>query len=93
MAKMSKEQRAALNDLKRKVRAMLRDFSREAIAKIDKIEKSGSAIVADHIENGENYATPKDVMCALAKDMAWQYRRLEKTRKNTATIDGYYRNM
>jgi hypothetical protein len=93
MAKMTKEQRAALNDLKKKVRGMLRDFSRDAIAKIEKIENSGAAIVADHIENGENYATPKDLMCALAKDMAWQYRRLEKTRKNTATVENYYRNM
>lgn len=93
MAKMSKEQRAAFNDLKKKVRGMLRDFSRDAIAKIEKAEKDGARMVADHMDNGENFATPKDVMCALAKDMAWQYRRLEKSRKNTATLDRYYRHM
>jgi hypothetical protein len=93
MERMSKEQRAALNDLKKKVRGMLREFSRDAIAKIDKAEQEGARIVADHIENGMSYATPKDVMVALARDMAWEYRRLEKSRKNTATLDRYTRQM
>lgn len=94
---MTKQERAAYNDLKRKVRELMKATGKMAMEKLDSLSKSGAGIVQHHLEEGMIYATPKDFICAFAKEMEHQwgkpYRGNKPDRKWKQRVNNYYRMM
>lgn len=76
MKTLTKEERAAMRDLKKTVREFMRDASKLAMTSIDKLQASGADIVGDHItitkEKGP-ILVPRDFMAAFATEMRHQY--------------------
>lgn len=70
---MTKEERAARADLKRRVKELMRATEKMAMEKLDHLMCSGAGIVEQHTKNGGTYEAPKDFLCAFAKEMERQW--------------------
>jgi len=64
---MTKQERAAFNDLKKKVRELFRNAEKDAIKRIEKLRSAG--VIEDHARE-MNYRIPKDFLCAYAQELA-----------------------
>lgn len=86
---------AAMADLKAKVAELCDSLKEDAIEQLDHIQRAGVDIVADHLESGECYATPKGFMVAYGEQVKWRYRRpgYARTRSDTMRTNNYYRHM
>lgn len=87
---MTKQQRAARADLRRKVRGLMKDAQKLALERLANIE---DRVISDHIEQGENYAAPKDFICAFARELERQYQRPHPTRRDKRRQSDYYERM
>lgn len=88
-----KERRAAKADLRKKVRALMKDAYEMAMARIDKLDNSGCGLVQDHNENERNWRTPKAFVCALAREMEHQYGPQKDDRRSRRIISNYFVHM
>lgn len=87
------EVKEARADLEAKVRGIMEDMTKMAQERITKVELSGVALVEDHLNNGCNFATPKDFVVALCKEGMHQYRRPNPSRVMNRVIENYYLHM
>lgn len=88
-----KERRAAKADLRKKVRALMKDACKMAMERIDKLDNSGCGLVQDHNDNEQNWITPKSFVCALGREMEVQYGPFKDDRRNRAKIKTYFVHM
>ena len=88
--KLTKEQRAARADLRRKVRGLMKDAERLAMEKLANIE---DRVLAQHMAEGENFAAPKDFICAFSRELERQYQRPYPTREQKRRQSDYYERM
>lgn len=94
MRSQTKEQRAALRDLKRTVRSFMKDAEKLAMEKIDKLQASGCDIAGDHISltksNGP-ILVPRDFIAAFAEEMKHAFGCVRKEDKSrNKRIKNYY---
>ena len=91
------QERRALNDIKRKVREIMRDCTRDAIKSLDKLQYlEGVNIARDHIEDGSSHRIVKDFMTAYAQELASSrgYGPVKPTPRSQAKrIDLYFRHI
>lgn len=74
--KETPERRAAMRDLKAKVRDLMRDASKLAIERIDHLQASGADIVGDHLTITDQrgpFLVPRDFIAAFAEEMKHQF--------------------
>jgi hypothetical protein len=85
------EARKARADLRRKVRALMKNITEFALKRIDAVDEAAH-IVEHHHYNSMNYATPKDYICALADELksARSYGRARATRNDKTRILNYF---
>ena len=87
------ERAAAKADLIEKVSGLMADMTRMALERVEKLDADYVNIVRDHLDNGSNFATPKDFILALCKEGAHQYRRPYPNRRTNRVIESYYIHM
>ena len=63
----------AKTDLWNKVNELMIDAHREAMDKLETLILSGSGIVDDHANNGNNWITPREYVIAFARDLERQH--------------------
>ena len=91
-----KEKRKALAEIKRVVRATMRDVTKQAMKSLDKLQFDGVDIAEDHIADGSSYRIPKDFLTALFRDCASSrgYGPVRPVPRNQAKrIDLYFRHL
>ena len=86
---MTKQERAALNDVKRLVRSLLRNAEKDALQRIERMAEDGVDIAADHIKNGGNYVTAKNLVCAVALELASKRGHGPRWRTDEKTVKNY----
>lgn len=92
---MTKEERAARADLRRKVKGLMKANNKLMIEKLESLMRSGAGIVGDHMAGEGQYSVPKDFLCAFAKEMERQWGRPcawggKPDRKWARRINNYY---
>lgn len=94
MADMTKkERRAAKADLRKKVRSLMKDACKMAMARIDKLDDASSELVQDHHDNDWNWRTPKNFISALGREMGVQYGPLKDDRRSNGKVSAYFVRM
>lgn len=92
MKTQPKTKRAAIRQIKAIVREFMRDATKDAIAKIDKLQAAGVDIAGDHIEARGPYAIPRDFIAAYAEEMKNQIGMVRHSpRSRSRRINNYYR--
>jgi hypothetical protein len=81
------------DDLKDKVEELLEATRKDAMEKLDKLQRSGVGLLDDHERNGMTYETPKDFMVAYSGEILEAYIQRELTAKYNRLIDNYRRMM
>jgi len=87
------ERAEAKADLITKVSGLMADMAKMALERIEKLDASGCGLISDHLDNGCNFATPKDFTVALCKEGMHQYRRPNPNRRINRIIENYYIHM
>jgi hypothetical protein len=89
---MTKEQRAARAELKRIVKELMKDVQKLAIERLE-VLMDNSNIVEHHMNSEGMYATPKNFIAALSKEIERQYAHPNPTRATKQRVATYYINM
>jgi hypothetical protein len=77
-------------NVREKVLTLLDDIRPHLEHKLEKLLDSG---VIDFEKESDNWALPKDIMQALAKEMAWQYKHPNPPYGYKKKIERFYNNM
>ena len=88
----SRQRQHAKRELKKLVREMMRDATKLAMEKLDKLEAAGAGIVQDQLDADGPYQVPREFIAAFAEEMkcqfGWTSRHDPKSRKRR--IANYY---
>lgn len=77
-------------NVREKVLTLLDDIRPHLEHKLEKLLDSG---VIDFEKESDNWALPKDIMQALAKEMAWQYKHPNPHYGYKKKIERFFNNM
>lgn len=88
-----KEHRAAKADMRRKVRALMKDAYKMALERIEKVDNAGCGMLQSHHDNAHNWRTPKLFVCALGREMEVQFGPFNDDRKARREIATYFTHM
>lgn len=64
------EERAALIDIRKKVKGMLRECLKQVDARVAHLQASGADPAGDHIAHESNFEVPKCILVALLNEWA-----------------------
>lgn len=76
--------------VKKRTRELIKELVPHLYKRVDNLLNSGAI---DFKNEEDNYALPKDIMCALAKDIVWQYERPYPKKGYKKRIDYFYTKM
>lgn len=77
-------------NVRARVNTFLDDIRPHLEHKLEKLLDSG---LIDFEKEEDNWCLPKDIMQALAKEMAWQFRHPHPPYGYNKRIENFYRNM
>lgn len=77
-------------NVRAKVKTLLDDIRPYLERKLEKLLDSG---VIDFEKEDDNWVLPKDIIQAMAKEMAWQYKHPNPPYGYKKRIEKFYRNM
>ena len=87
------ERKEALEDLCLKTKTMMQRCVDDIENCIRKLDESGCGIIEDHLQNQQNYKTPKDLILAITKQLEYDYRLVKHTRADKRRIENYFNLM
>lgn len=83
----------AIREIKRNVRAMLKDAEKLAMEKIDKLDHSGVDIAGDHMRAAGPFSIPRTFLWAFGDEIKHQYGQIRNgDRSKLKTARNYYNN-
>lgn len=83
----------ARRELKKHIKEIMKDATRMAVERVDKLELVGVDVVGDHMKAAGQYTIPKDFIVAFADELKFQYGHPYPTRAAKQRIKRYALNM